>query len=92
MGKTHQEQTVLAAEVARAKTKVTIGATYQHYKGVDKLYTVLGLGFVEATNELCVIYQAQYGKQLTFLRPVTVWLETIEWQGQTVPRFKKITN
>lgn len=90
MGKTHKEQLVLAKIIDDAKSKVTIGATYVHYKGADKIYQVIGLGFLEATDELCVIYQAQYGKQLTFLRPLSIWLERVEWEGKTLPRFKKI--
>lgn len=90
MGKTHKQQLVLAQEIEAAKRQIVIGATYQHYKGVDKLYTVTGLGFLEATDELCVIYQAAYGERLTFLRPLTSWLEQVEWDGQTVPRFRKV--
>lgn len=90
MGKTHKEQIELAKEVAAAEEKVTIGARYQHYKGADKIYEVLGLGFLEATNELCVIYKACYDQELTFLRPVTSWLEFVEWEGKTVPRFTKV--
>lgn len=91
MGKTHKEQLELAVELAEAKAKVTVGATYQHYKGADKLYEVLGLGFMEADNELCVIYRALYGEELTFLRPVSVWLETVKWKDKTVPRFTKVS-
>ena len=90
MGKTHKEQLALASEIEAAKTKVTIGAEYWHYKGRDKVYKVIGLGFLEANDELCVIYQAQYGKKLTFLRPLDIWQELVEWEGKTVPRFTKI--
>ena len=90
MGKTHKEQLVLAQELEAAKATITIGATYKHFKGTDKLYTVLGLGFMEVDNELCVIYQAQYGEHLTFLRPLSVWLENVAWEGKTIPRFAKI--
>lgn len=90
MGKTHQEQLELAKEIETAKAKVTIGAQYYHYKGRGKVYEISGLGFIEATNELCVIYQAQYGERLTFLRPLSVWLEKVEWEGRTVPRFTRI--
>jgi hypothetical protein len=87
MGKTHKEQLELAKEIKNAKTKVIVGARYWHYKGRDKVYEVVGLGFLEATDELCVIYQAQYGERLTFLRPLTIWLESVGWDGKTVPRF-----
>ena len=90
MGKTHKEQLELAKEIEAAASKITVGANYWHYKGRDKVYAVIGLGFLEANDELCVIYQAQYGEKLTFLRPLTVWLENVEWEGKTVPRFTKV--
>ena len=90
MGKTHVEQLVLAKEIEEAKTKVIVGAEYWHYKSRDKVYEVVGLGFLEATDELCVIYRARYGERLTFLRPLSVWLESVEWEGKTVPRFNKM--
>lgn len=90
MGRTHKEQLELRKEVEIANTKVTIGAKYCHYKGKDKVYEVIGLGFLEANDELCVIYQAQYGEKLTFLRPVTIWLEKVKWEGKTVQRFTKL--
>lgn len=91
MGKTVTEQEALLKELEAAKAKVTVSALYWHHKGRDKVYKVLDLGFIEATNELCVIYQAQYGKRLTFIRPLSVWLEDVEWEGKTVPRFQKLT-
>jgi hypothetical protein len=90
MGRTHKEQLVLAEEIENAKSKVTINSKYRHYKSPDKIYKVIGLGFLEATDELCVIYQAQYGEHLTFLRPLTIWLEQVEWEGKTVARFTEI--
>lgn len=89
MSKAHTDQTVLAEEIEEAKMKVTIGAEYWHYKDRAKVYRVLGLGFLEANDELCVIYQAQYGEQLTFLRPLTIWLEQVKREGKSVPRFTK---
>jgi len=90
MGKTYQEQLELAKKIEAAKTEVTIGAEYWHFKSRDKRYLVIGLGFLEATNELCVIFQSLYGERLTFLRPLYVWLETVEWEGKIVPRFSKL--
>ena len=90
MGRTHKEQLVLADEIKAAQQKVDVGAEYWHHKSRDKVYKVIGLGFLEANDELCVIYQAQYGEKLTFLRPLSVWLEDVEWQGEIVPRFNRI--
>lgn len=90
MGRTHKEQLELAKQIEAAKSKITVGAEYWHHKSRDKVYKVVGLRFLEANDELCVIYQAQYGKKLTFVRPLSVWLENVEWEGKTVPRFNKI--
>ncbi len=90
MGRTLEEQIALAKEIEDAKTKVTVGATYRHYKSADKIYQIIGLGFLEANDELCVIYKAQYGKHLTFVRSLTLWFEQVEWEGKTIPRFTKL--
>ena len=90
MNPEHKTDKELQRELDEASKLVTVGATYQHYKGEHMLYTVTGLGFLEATDEVCVIYQGQYNAGHTFIRPLTVWLETVEWNGQTVPRFKKV--
>jgi len=90
MSKTHQEQHDLAQQIEAARQKVTVGAKYRHYKGADKTYAVMGLGFIEEDEELCVIYRAEYGEKLTFIRPLTVWIEQVEWGGKTVPRFAKL--
>ncbi len=90
MGKTHIDQLKLAEQIKDATSVITIGALYWHYKGRDKIYQVTGLGFLEATDELCVIYQAQYGEKLIFLRPLTNWLEQVDREGEFIPRFTKI--
>ena len=90
MGHAHKDQLVLAKKFANAKTKVTIGAKYRHYKSPDMVYELIGLGFLEVNEELHVIYRAEYGEKLTFIRPLSEWLGQVEWQGKTVPHFKKI--
>ena len=90
MGRTHEEQLVLIKDLDAASDKVTVGATYYHYKNNNKVYQVVGLGFLEASDELCVIYTAQYGKGLTFIRLLSVWLETLDWNGKIVQRFTKL--
>jgi hypothetical protein len=90
MNKTQRQQDALKRQLQAAEAKVSVGATYTHYKGADKIYEVTGLGFLEATDELYVIYKALYDDQLTFLRPVSMWLEEIEWNGEIVARFAKI--
>ena len=86
----HKTEEQILAEIEEATTKIEVGASYCHYKDRSKVYKIQGFGTLEADDSLCVIYQAQYGKQLTFIRPVSIWLEQIEWQGKKVPRFTKV--
>lgn len=90
MGNIHKEQLELKKELEDAKEKINVGSLYWHHKSRDKVYKVVGLGFLESNDELCVIYQAEYGEHLTFLRPLSVWIEKVEWEGKIVPRFTKI--
>lgn len=90
MGKSHIEQIELKAKLEQAQQQVEIGAQYRHYKAASKIYTVLNLAFQEEDNELCVIYQAEYEERLTFIRPLASWIMTVEWEGETVPRFTKL--
>ena len=80
--KTQQE---LAALLIDAAIKVTVGARYEHYK--KQTYTVVALALREEDCAPCVVYRAEYGDGVTFIRPVTNWLETVETDGKIVPRF-----
>ena len=77
----------LAQRLKNAAKQVKVGAIYTHYK--NKTYKVISLALLEATTEPCVIYQEQHGERLTFVRPLTNWLETVDHHGKTVPRFSK---
>ncbi len=83
-----ESQSELSARLAAAAQQVEIGARYMHYKQLS--YKVLSLALREEDNEPCVIYQAEYGDHITFIRPVTSWLETVEVNGEQTKRFTKL--
>ena len=80
-----KDETKLAARLADAARKVSVGARYRHYKQLT--YKVVSLALGEEDLEPCVVYQAEYGDRLTWTRPLSSWLEQIEVDGKKVDRF-----
>ena len=88
----HKNPQQILAEITAASQQITLGGTYVHYKG-DKHYKVLHFATLEATDELCVVYQPLYCEtSLLFVRPVSVWLEMVEREGKTVQRFTPVAS
>lgn len=58
---------------------------YRHFKG--KEYQVLGIARHSETLEPLVVYRALYGEGGLWARPASMWLETVERDGGTQPRF-----
>ncbi|HXH26391.1 MAG TPA: DUF1653 domain-containing protein [Candidatus Acidoferrum sp.] len=83
----HRSEAELLQEINAAKQKVTVGGIYAHYKGPDKLYKVLDIAYDTEAEAVCVVYQAQYGKQITYTRPLQIWLQSAELDGRLVKRF-----
>ena len=63
---------------------------YRHYKGKD--YRVIGLAKHSETNENLVVYEALYDNlnSKLWVRPLEMFLENVEVDGETRPRFKYI--
>lgn len=62
------------------------GATLRHYKG--GLYRVVGLCRIEATLETGVLYLPLQGdEQVTWMRPLAQFTETVETADGPVQRF-----
>ena len=58
---------------------------YRHFKGNE--YRVLYIARHSETLEPMVVYQALYGEQGYWVRPASMWLETVDRDGQVRPRF-----
>ena len=65
---------------------------YEHYKG--NRYEVIGLARHSETREELVVYKALYetefGKDSLWVRPLTMFTETVEVNGKRVARFKYV--
>ena len=61
---------------------------YRHFKGME--YEVLCLAKHSETLEDVVVYRALYGEGGVWVRPASMFLETVEREGKTFPRFTYI--
>lgn len=71
-------------------TAPAAGQIYQHYKG--KLYKIITLARHTETEEWCVVYQSLYGTYDYWIRPLSMFCESIEIKGVITPRFKLIAS
>ncbi len=89
MGRTSQDE--LLKNLIDAKSKVKIGARYYHYKSPDKYYVITDIALYEETEEPCVVYKAEYGVKLIWIRPVKNFLEEVQREdGSKCKRFTKV--
>ncbi|MCG3873645.1 DUF1653 domain-containing protein [Psychrobacter sp. Ps7] len=61
---------------------------YRHYKG--SLYQVLHTAQHSETQEELVVYRCLYGEYGVWVRPLSMFSETVEVEGKHVPRFELI--
>ena len=61
---------------------------YRHFKGNE--YEVIGFAKHSETCEEMVIYRALYGDGQVWVRPVSMWNESVEYNGKTCLRFTYI--
>ena len=61
---------------------------YRHFKGRE--YEVLFLARHSETEEWMVVYRQLYGERGLWVRPASMWNETVERDGKTYRRFTYI--
>ena len=61
---------------------------YRHFKGGE--YEVLDIAKHSETGEEMVVYRALYGENQVWVRPISMWNETVNKDGVETPRFIKI--
>lgn len=61
---------------------------YEHFKG--NRYEVIGVARHSETLEEVVVYRALYGDHSLWVRPIAMFLETVEHDGKIMPRFRYI--
>lgn len=67
--------------------KIELGK-YRHFKGGE--YEVLYVGKHSETQEEMVVYRALYGAGEVWVRPLSMWNDSVERDGKSYVRFTKI--
>ena len=71
------------------ENEIKIGK-YRHFKGNE--YDVLYIAKHSETGEDMVVYKALYGDFGIWVRPASMWNETVERDGKIYKRFEYIKN
>ena len=61
---------------------------YRHFKGGE--YEVLHIARHSENEEPLVVYRALYGDGDVWVRPLSMWNESVEYNGEKVLRFTYI--
>jgi len=61
---------------------------YRHYKGKD--YEVIDIARHSETEEKLVVYRCLYGDYSLWVRPLSMFRETVNVAGEQVSRFARI--
>lgn len=63
------------------------GEFYKHFKGTT--YQVMGYARDEETQKELILYKS-FKDNIVWARPLDVFMETVERNGETMPRFRKV--
>lgn len=59
---------------------------YRHYKGNE--YQLIDVATHSETEEAMAVYRPLYGDRALWVRPLTMWQESVDRDGQSKPRFE----
>ncbi|MEG1795605.1 MAG: DUF1653 domain-containing protein [Clostridium sp.] len=78
----------MSNEINKNEAIIKPGKRYKHFKGNE--YLVLHLARHSETLEDLVVYQALYGERGIWVRPLAMFSEKVEVNGEVVNRFSEI--
>jgi len=71
-----------------AFVKTVSPGRYRHYKGNE--YEVIDIARHSETEEELVVYRKLYGDHSLWVRPLVMFVEEVQVDGKSVPRFERI--
>ncbi len=87
----HKNTQQLLSELGSLKKIINVGDRFSHYKHPESFYTVVAIGFIEVSEEVCVVYKAEYGDEFTWVRTQSEFFSKAKLEdGTEVDRFTKV--
>ena len=80
---TPDQQSITAVENPVSKP---VPGIYRHYKGNE--YHLIDVATHSETEESMAVYRPLYGDMALWVRPLSMWQESVEREGRSVPRFE----
>ena len=68
-----------------SQTQLITPGRYKHYKG--NLYDVYEVATSSEDESKLVVYRPCYGEKALWVRPLAMFVETVERDGKVLPRF-----
>tara|TARA_R110002167_G_scaffold6193_4_gene28180 strand:- start:1594 stop:1857 length:264 start_codon:yes stop_codon:yes gene_type:complete len=79
----------VSSSVQQELTQQLQPGTYRHYKGRE--YRVLGIARHSENEEELVVYQPLYGERGLWVRPLAMFIESVETPQGMQPRFLRVS-
>lgn len=79
----------LTAAMIAAHEQVAPDTLWRHYKG--QRYRVVTLAYFEQDLDVGVVYESMSRRGVVFVCPLSRWLDSVVYEGQTLARFTRLT-
>ena len=70
-----------------AEQQVPLGSKWRHYKGGE--YEISKHAILEESQKVAVVYTSLAHPSVSFVRPLSIWQEIVEWNGKSISRFSR---
>lgn len=88
----HKTQEELLKELEKLNSKVKVGDKFSHYKHPESFYKIVAVGLIESSETPCLVYQAEYGDKLIWVRTEDEFFAKVTLDnGGVVDRFSKVS-
>ena len=86
----HVSKDRLKKSLQNVTARIPVGSRWYHYRAPQDTYKILDIVFIESTEQVGVLYQAEYGERFKWVRDANDFLAEVDVDGQSLPRFVRV--